>query len=185
MRAAAVFALGTFVNSCQERTEHANSLDHSVALHLWNACRDDASPLVRAELVLALSYVVMAFEANFVTICRMSLQQVGFFSLCNIFQLGIDQVFSWQESTPGQIVSGQSMASPQKMTSSTSSPSLDRMGVVVSASSSPSLHSVSSANFASGSSLASGGVYQKIWAGLKQLAADPHPQVINIYRPNM
>ena len=74
VRAAAVFALGTFVNACQERTEHANSLDHSVALHLWNSCRDDASPIVRAELVLALSYLVMAFEANFVTVARMALQ---------------------------------------------------------------------------------------------------------------
>lgn len=30
VRAAAVFALGTFVNSCEERTEHANSLDHTI-----------------------------------------------------------------------------------------------------------------------------------------------------------
>ena len=45
VRAAAVFALGTFINSCEERTEHANSLDHSIALHLLNTVSEDGSPL--------------------------------------------------------------------------------------------------------------------------------------------
>ncbi len=53
VRAAAVFALGTFINSCDERTEHANNLDHTIALHLLKAC-EDGSPLVRRELVVAL-----------------------------------------------------------------------------------------------------------------------------------
>ena len=49
VRAAAVFALGTFLNSCEERTEHANSLDQSIATHLCNTVSDDASPLVAAK----------------------------------------------------------------------------------------------------------------------------------------
>ena len=39
--------------SCDERTEHANSLDHAIALHLLKAA-EDGSPLVRKELVVAL-----------------------------------------------------------------------------------------------------------------------------------
>ena len=39
--------------SCDERTEHANSLDHAIALHLLKAT-EDGSPLVRKELVVAL-----------------------------------------------------------------------------------------------------------------------------------
>ena len=47
VRAAAVFALGTFLNSCSERTEHANSLDQTVATKLLQKMLDDGSPLVR------------------------------------------------------------------------------------------------------------------------------------------
>ena len=46
VRAAAVFALGTFVSSCEERTEHANSLDHTIALHLMKTAVEDGSSLV-------------------------------------------------------------------------------------------------------------------------------------------
>ena len=41
---------------------------------MFEFCRDDASSLVRSELVLSLSYVVAVFEANFVTVCRMAMQ---------------------------------------------------------------------------------------------------------------
>ena len=47
VRAAAVFALGTFLNSRSERTEHANSLDQTVATKLLQKMLDDGSPLVR------------------------------------------------------------------------------------------------------------------------------------------
>ena len=70
VRTAAVFALGTFVNSCEERTEHANSLDHTIALHLLSTAVGDASSLVRTELVVALQHIVTAFEPNFVNACR-------------------------------------------------------------------------------------------------------------------
>jgi len=58
VRAAAVFALGTFINSCDERTEHANNLDHAIAMHLLKA-GEDGSPLVRKELVVALQVPVI------------------------------------------------------------------------------------------------------------------------------
>lgn len=52
MRAATAFALGTFIRSGgkTERNEHANSIDHAVALRLVNAVNLEASPLVRKEV---------------------------------------------------------------------------------------------------------------------------------------
>ena len=52
MRAATAFALGTFIRSGgkTERNEHANSIDHAVALRLINAINLEASPLVRKEV---------------------------------------------------------------------------------------------------------------------------------------
>lgn len=52
VRAATAFALGTFVRSGgkSERNEHANSIDHAVALRLVNALHNEASPLVRKEV---------------------------------------------------------------------------------------------------------------------------------------
>ena len=64
------YLLGTFVNSCEERTEHANSLDHTIALHLLKTAVEDGSSLVRTELVVALQHIVMAFEPNFINACR-------------------------------------------------------------------------------------------------------------------
>jgi regulator-associated protein of mTOR len=47
VRAAAVYALGTFISSVTERSEHANNIDHSIAMTLINNVSHDMSPLVR------------------------------------------------------------------------------------------------------------------------------------------
>ena len=63
VRAATAFALGTFIRSGgkAERSEHANSIDHSVALKLVNAVQSEASPLVRKEVVgFSFSFVKVA-----------------------------------------------------------------------------------------------------------------------------
>lgn len=65
VRAAAVFALGTFINSSTERTDHANTIDHSIAMKLVTTSLFDSSVLVRHELVVALQYLVLAFENQF------------------------------------------------------------------------------------------------------------------------
>jgi regulator-associated protein of mTOR len=70
VRAAAVYALGTFLNSCSERTEHANSLDQTIATKLLNRMVEDGSPLVRRELVVALQWVVNSFIGNFAAVLR-------------------------------------------------------------------------------------------------------------------
>lgn len=65
VRAAAVFALGTFINSSTERTDHANTIDHSIGMKLVSTSLYDSSVLVRHELVVALQYLVLAFESQF------------------------------------------------------------------------------------------------------------------------
>jgi len=47
VRAAAVYALGTFISSVVERSEHANNIDQSVAMNLLNTAARDMSVLVR------------------------------------------------------------------------------------------------------------------------------------------
>lgn len=66
VRAAAVFALGTFINCCTERTDHANTIDHSIGMKLVSTSLYDSSVLVRRELVVALQYIMLAFENQFI-----------------------------------------------------------------------------------------------------------------------
>lgn len=66
VRAAAVFALGTFINCCTERTDHANAIDHSIGMKLVSTSLYDSSVLVRKELVVALQYLMLAFENQFI-----------------------------------------------------------------------------------------------------------------------
>lgn len=47
MRAASVYALGTFINSVTTRSEHANNIDQIIAMTLINTVSHDMSPLVR------------------------------------------------------------------------------------------------------------------------------------------
>lgn len=70
VRTAAVYALGTFLNSCGSRTDHANSLDQSIGLRLLQTTLEDGSPLVRRELVVALQWIVRSFLPSFVNLCR-------------------------------------------------------------------------------------------------------------------
>lgn len=68
VRAAAVYALGTFISSQKtDRTEHANNLDRSIALTLFSTVGDDMSPIVRMELLAALQWIVMLFLNVFMT----------------------------------------------------------------------------------------------------------------------
>lgn len=66
VRAASVYALGTFINSSSERTDHANTIDHSIGMKLVSTSLYDSSVLVRHELVVALQYLVLAFESQFI-----------------------------------------------------------------------------------------------------------------------
>ncbi|KAI5723075.1 hypothetical protein M8J76_000957 [Diaphorina citri] len=80
VRAAAVYALGTFMNSVTQRSEHANNIDHSVATMLLNTVSHDMSPLVRKELVVALQWIVIVFENSFLSVALHELRESTPFS---------------------------------------------------------------------------------------------------------
>lgn len=67
VRAAAVYALGTFMSSQQkDRSEHANNIDRSIALKLFSTVGNDMSPIVRLELLASLQWIVMLFLNSFI-----------------------------------------------------------------------------------------------------------------------
>ena len=196
VRAAAVFALGTFINSCEERTEHANNLDHAIALNLINTVSEDGSPLVREELVVALQYVVFAFESNFVNVKRQALEDEERQRMQQLMQ-NYPQLSNQLPSagsqyhtiTPASTTSnlnhnpqhhqihshalylGNNLSQNQiPLQPSISSSALDGMGR--GNRSTGNLGSVSSM-----SSLSHGNIYSKLWNGLILLASDPHPEV--------
>jgi hypothetical protein len=197
VRAAAVFALGTFINSCEERTEHANNLDHSIALNLINAVSEDGSQLVRQELVVALQYVVLAFESNFVNVKRQAvedeerqrMQQLmqNYPQLANQLPSAGSQyhTITSTSTTPNfnqfqqhHHVQGHGSnlghnLSQNLLQPSVSSSALDRLGNENR--STGNLGSVSSI-----SSLSHGNIYSKLWNGLILLASDPHPEVASM-----
>ncbi|KAL1130820.1 hypothetical protein AAG570_012061 [Ranatra chinensis] len=74
VRTAAVFALGTFISSTSERSEHAKNIDHSVAMTLLNTVAKDMSPLVRKELVVALQNMVLVFENSFLSVAMQEMR---------------------------------------------------------------------------------------------------------------
>lgn len=63
-----MYALGTFINSVLERSEHANNIDHSIVMNLVNTVSSDMSCLVRKELINAVQWVVLAFEHVFLNV---------------------------------------------------------------------------------------------------------------------
>lgn len=69
VRAATVYALGTFISSTLERTTQANDLDRQIAMHILECVSSDMSPLVRMELVAALQWIVKLFDSHFVDVC--------------------------------------------------------------------------------------------------------------------
>ncbi|XP_067638912.1 regulatory-associated protein of mTOR [Eurosta solidaginis] len=68
VRAAAVFALGTFISSVTDREEHANNIDRIIAITLLDTVGEDMSPLVRLELAAALQWMILLFESQFVAV---------------------------------------------------------------------------------------------------------------------
>lgn len=74
VRCAAVFALGTFVGNSAERTDHSTTIDHNVAMMLAQLI-SDGSPVVRKELVVALSHLVVQYESNFCTVALQFMEE--------------------------------------------------------------------------------------------------------------
>lgn len=70
VRAAAVFALGTFINSATDRNDHANEIDRNIATMIVQKLHYDQCPLVRKEVLVALQWFVLIFENVFVANLR-------------------------------------------------------------------------------------------------------------------
>ncbi|CAG8631166.1 6799_t:CDS:2 [Cetraspora pellucida] len=74
VRASALYALGTFIGDL-ERTEQIVNIEHNIAINALDA-NNDASPLVRRELVIALSYIVNAYSEQFIRVAYEELQDI-------------------------------------------------------------------------------------------------------------
>ncbi|XP_014472593.1 PREDICTED: regulatory-associated protein of mTOR isoform X3 [Dinoponera quadriceps] len=168
VRAASVYALGTFINSVTTRSEHANNIDQFIAMTLINTVSHDMSPLVRKELAVALQWMVLHFENSFVTLALaeehsrkdLIVETLSPFS-------GMRRISSRDKLK---------MLSPNNTYSidTTDGFGQDRIKRVSSSSSISSLGHSSLGNLPS---LSYGSVYMKLWHGLCSLDNDPHPVV--------
>ncbi|KAG5853718.1 hypothetical protein ANANG_G00029100 [Anguilla anguilla] len=57
-----------------ERTDHSTTIDHNVAMMLAQLL-NDGSPVVRKELVVALSHLVVQYESNFCTVALQFIEE--------------------------------------------------------------------------------------------------------------
>ncbi|XP_045477385.1 regulatory-associated protein of mTOR isoform X1 [Harmonia axyridis] len=159
VRTAVVYALGTFINATEERTSHSKGTDQSVAMMLIGLISNEASPMVRAELVNALHYFVLHFESSFIGTAAAakdygSLQEIN--TTPNMKRIESRDLLRVSESS-------------------------DSMRRVVSSSSINSLNSSGCSGQSGGQNPLStqgfGSVYHKVWTALTVLEMDPHPQV--------
>lgn len=173
VRAAAVYALGTFISSVTERSEHANTIDQQVAMTLLNRCKEDMSWLVRRELVAgALHWMVRLFESAFVSVAALEegKRELAGFEIVGGNSSGMRRMGSRDRL---RILSPSNVDQVDNTTAV-----FDRLKRVASSS------SISSLTTGSGGStlntplsLAYGSVYMKLWNGLLFLDNDPHPLV--------
>lgn len=168
VRAGTVYALGTFINAVQERSEHANKIDQNIGLTLLNTVSKDMSPLVRKELVVALQYIVKAFENKFLSVALQEMREGA--------QVVMPaEMMTSSSSSMKRNVSRDRMktVSPASNYGMIDAVELDRMKRVSSSSSISSL-AMGGVQF--------GSVYQKLWDGLTALDSDPYPGVSSLSR---
>ncbi|XP_030760068.1 regulatory-associated protein of mTOR isoform X2 [Sitophilus oryzae] len=160
VRAAAVYALGTFINSVSKRSEHANNIDHAVAMTLVNHAGSDASPLVRKELVGALQWLLLAFDVAFAAVASKEGQNAN---------------ETQNSNTLPRITSRDRLGQPDSGTFRRipSSPTINNIN-------SPSMTNSYSGSLGTLPGLGYGSVYMKIWIALCLLETDPYPEVANM-----
>ncbi|CAJ0651147.1 10538_t:CDS:2 [Entrophospora sp. SA101] len=74
VRASALYAFGTFIGDL-ERTDQVLNIDHNIAINILDA-NNDASPIVRRELVIALSHIVHQYQDQFVKAAYEEVQEI-------------------------------------------------------------------------------------------------------------
>ncbi|XP_018566383.1 regulatory-associated protein of mTOR isoform X2 [Anoplophora glabripennis] len=169
VRSAAIYALGTFINSVTERSEHANNIDHSIVMTLVNTVSGDMSSLVRKELINALQWVVLSFEHVFVNLAVKEHNSISPVQ-DTIPPLGMRRAGSKDRDLP-RLNDYDSIKKPTNDTEKhlgrvPSSPYLNHMG-----------NSTMSQSLGTLPGLGYGSVYMKLWNSLCSLETDPHPEV--------
>ncbi|XP_059163901.1 regulatory-associated protein of mTOR-like isoform X2 [Physella acuta] len=188
VRAAAIFALGTFVSRAVDRTDHSVAVDVNVG-NLLVACITDGSPLVRKELVVAFGGYVSVYLSHFVNIVKKIQEEEEKGKERMVMSLDAANMFSHKESRPDSFASGgmkrsHSRGSFKSLTTSASSHQLSSMA---SSASSDNLSDerlmirrVSSGASIAGQTFVT--VYSSMWQALNELAADPHLEVAAMSR---
>ncbi|XP_017009163.2 regulatory-associated protein of mTOR [Drosophila takahashii] len=179
VRAAAVFALGTFISSVTDRSEEqANNIDRIIAITMLETVGEDMSPLVRMELAAALQWMVLLFESQFVAVY-------------------LAEHMRGHASAAAAAASFVMCGDPRDLSSSTHS--LERHVTMRRGASSSSISNMGSTAASSGNALgrsksgsgSSGGrgaagsipfqsIFTKLWLGICNLAQDPFPRVAAI-----
>ncbi|GAV06118.1 hypothetical protein RvY_16150 [Ramazzottius varieornatus] len=149
VRAAAIFALGTFVGNDADRSDHANAIDSAIGMQLCSVAANEASPLVRMDLVVALQWLVLHFEPQFTAVA-----------------------YQFEEEEKVRESMGLPITSIRDSDSPVNNRSPDNLAATVlrKAASKPSL------SFSSGS-IRHGNVFQNVWKVLMNAAKDPYPEV--------
>ncbi|XP_070187994.1 regulatory-associated protein of mTOR-like isoform X2 [Littorina saxatilis] len=190
VRAAVVFALGTFVYNGTEQSDHSSSIELGVGMTIV-PCASDGSPLVRKELVVALAGLVEKFEQQFMVVAaRISEEEkakdraspviVAETADSNSMGSSSGMRRSSSRSSVKSMVSSSSSGQFPGFHTSASNISLDPydatatgpLGNLRRCSSGTSL-----AGSASNITLPFNNIYSSIWKGLLLLAADPHPDI--------
>ncbi|XP_021951380.1 regulatory-associated protein of mTOR isoform X2 [Folsomia candida] len=174
VRAAAVFALGTFINSSNERSEHSNSIDHSIAMTIISKLgTEEASPLVRMEITVALHNFVLAFENNFITIEQ---QQIAAQELKMASPAGGNSMRRISSHAKMRLLAN---ANPLATVTGAETHNMNHDSMRRVASSS----SLSSLSFSPLSAAGSvGGIYGKVWATITTYEKDPYHGVALLAR---
>ncbi|XP_019770949.1 regulatory-associated protein of mTOR isoform X2 [Dendroctonus ponderosae] len=159
VRAASVYALGTFINAVLRRSEHANNIDQPVGMTLANHAATEASPLVRKELINALQWLLMAFDVAFATVAAKETQSFP---------------ESQSSNTLPRIANRDRLSQPDGglFRRVPSSPAINNM-----VNSPNAMTNSYSGSLGALPGLGYGSVYVKIWVALCQMETDPFPEV--------
>lgn len=165
VRASVVFALGTFI-SVTDRSDQANNIDLGVGMMLASV-GNDGSPLVRKEVVVALSALVQQFESQFTNVVVQWMEE----------ERQKEKSATVTGEVPGgwNLVSGTTALQPSNSTSN--------MGGSFSSNDSYSGESTTVRRTYSSSTLAGttfSSVYMTVWKILVQLAMGPHKEVADM-----
>ncbi|XP_060573452.1 regulatory-associated protein of mTOR-like isoform X2 [Ruditapes philippinarum] len=196
VRAAAVYALGTFISNVSEKSDHATSIDLGVGMQLVHVAQD-GSPLVRKELVVAFGGLVSHFETQFAVAATQLIEDEKLRERTPAILTGEapEGIFT-SISSSNSLKRSSSRGSLRTLLSSTSSatsvaprpPATPGSAFAASmeslelpSSSSSRIPRAMSSNAISNMSLKNN-VYTNVWKSLLQLAVDPETQVSDMAR---